>query len=376
MSFARSKRIPALVVVILIAVVTLMVIPYSQGNSSNLKSIGHSITQQLSFSQSQSTYKKIEHQDKAFQVSTVVYEKESSDNNKHSVLILSSIGSGKSYGGDRDFSKFLDVVRSIVNVRDSSKYEFSLGVQCNDENEFSVIKNAIDSVQDSLEPILSRIILVSAPKLEDQIGLSRGNRHNPKLQRLRRRLIAKSRNFLWTTALKNEQYIFFMDADMISLTENMVEYFVESDKDIVVPRVDTAGGIKDYDKNSWRGQRTKPTQKQLDLMDAGKWNDWDYVPHDVNDQIYHFSTFLKKDLVKHKGDLTYKFPLDSVGGAVLFAKSMVFKQGAIFPTSNIIGTTWDRSEGYDGIETEGLCYLAKPLGFSCWGMPNLVATHI
>jgi hypothetical protein len=26
-------------------------------------------------------------------------------------------------------------------------------------------------------------------------------------------------------------------------------------------------------------------------------------------------------------------------------------------------------EGYDGIETEGICFTAKTLGYKCWGMP-------
>ena len=33
------------------------------------------------------------------------------------------------------------------------------------------------------------------------------------------------------------------------------------------------------------------------------------------------------------------------------------------------------SPSYDGIESEGLCYLAKTLGFKCWAMPQLLARH-
>ena len=101
-------------------------------------------------------------------------------------------------------------------------------------------------------------------------------------------------------------------------------------------------------------------------MDNNQWDQWDYVPRDVQNNMYHFQTYIDNkdnEFELHKDDPDYIIPLDSVGGAVLFMKSIVIKQGVIFPTSLIVGTTWDRQEGYDGIETEGVCYLAKPLGF-------------
>ncbi|RLV93923.1 Vanadate resistance protein [Spathaspora sp. JA1] len=404
---SRSKRMQSLIVILLVSIVgfTVTYRQYHQDSSYSAASFseafkqtvlplhgeappavpgvtGHDSTAAAPASESAPihAYHKVEHTDKSYQISTVVYEKNTPSDleNKNSVIILSSIGNDRSYGNDRDFRKFLEVVNHIVKVKDTSKYEFSLGIQCNDETEYSNIKSIIASKQEELYSILSRITLVSAPFLEHQVGLTRENRHEDRLQRVRRRLIAKSRNFLWSTALKNEQYIFFMDADMISMTDHIVDHFVDSGKDVVVPRVATNGGNPDYDKNSWRGQRTKPNQQQLDLMDSNKWDEWDYTPFDVKHHIFHFETYLQDETAvqEHKAETNYIVPLDSVGGAVLFAKSIVFKQGAIFPTSNIIGTSWDRSEGYDGIETEGLCYLAKPLGFSCWGMPNIVAVHV
>ena len=143
-----------------------------------------------------------------------------------------------------------------------------------------------------------------------------------------------------------------------------------------MPRI-RRGDLSDYDRNSWRGKRTKPTLEQLQLMDENKWDQFDYVPRDIELEMFHFFNLDNKDeLTIDQQKLSYMVELDSVGGAVLFFKSYIFKQGAIFPTSYIIGTTWDRLEGYDGIETEGICYLAKPLGYRCWGMPNLVAHHV
>ncbi len=41
----------------------------------------------------------------------------------------------------------------------------------------------------------------------------------------------------------------------------------------------------------------------------------------------------------------------------------------------IVGTKWEHKEGWDGIETEGICYMAKALGYKCWGMPNEIIKH-
>ncbi|RLN96327.1 hypothetical protein BBJ28_00006757 [Nothophytophthora sp. Chile5] len=70
-----------------------------------------------------------------------------------------------------------------------------------------------------------------------------------------------------------------------------------------------------------------------------------------------------------------QLPLDSVGGSVLYVRADVHRQGVLFPPHYVIGSEWE-AEGYDGIETEGLCYIAHFLGFKCWGMPNDLIFHV
>jgi hypothetical protein len=44
----------------------------------------------------------------------------------------------------------------------------------------------------------------------------------------------------------------------------------------------------------------------------------------------------------------------------------------------VIGTEWDSAAvggGYDGIESEGLCYVAKVVGYTCWGLTRDIAVH-
>ncbi len=66
--------------------------------------------------------------------------------------------------------------------------------------------------------------------------------------------------------------------------------------------------------------------------------------------------------------------LDSVGATVLFVKANVHREGALFSVTPVVGAEWGH-EGYDGLESEGLCFLAKALGYKCWAMTKVVVSH-
>ncbi|CAK9439974.1 uncharacterized protein LODBEIA_P40740 [Lodderomyces beijingensis] len=321
--------------------------------------------------------------DEAFNFKKIEYEVKkkspsSSSHEKPTILILSTIGKSEPYGPDRSVDDFFKTIFTLLDGN-LSKFDFSIGILSNFRNEHDKVQKYLNKNNAKLSKYFSKMTLAHAPPLEEIAGVSREMRHEDAFQRVRRRLIAQCRNFLVSQALQNQQYILFLDTDIVSFDQapQLLDIFYNSKKDIIVPRVVIRGHDPnpDYDLNSWRGQRTKPTPEQLSLLDSDQWDKFDYVPMDVPDQMFHFKS-LSGNEDPEKLKLNHLEPLDSVGGAVLFMKSIIFRQGAIFPTSYIIGTTWDRSEGYDGIETEGICYLAKPLGYSCWGMPNIVAEHV
>ncbi|ABN65744.2 predicted protein [Scheffersomyces stipitis CBS 6054] len=293
------------------------------------------------------------------------------------VLIVSTIASNSGYGEGRTFVDFFDTISTLYQ---HDTHDISLAFLINSASEFSKVETIFNTNSSIYEnPALRKVTLLSAPFLEENSGFSRDQRHNDNVQRLRRRLIARARNFVLYTALHQEQYTLFLDADIIKLdhSDKVISTFINSKKDIIVPRI-IRDGNQDYDKNSWRGQRTKPDENQLEKMDDDRWEQWDYVPRDVPGKMYHFQNYVdnkNNEREQHLHEFEYAVPLDSVGGAVLFAKSVIYKQGVVFPTNYIIGTSWDRSEGYDGIETEGVCYIAKPLGYLCWGYPNILAYH-
>ncbi|EGV64049.1 hypothetical protein CANTEDRAFT_104804 [Yamadazyma tenuis ATCC 10573] len=300
---------------------------------------------------------------------------------RDTLLILSVVGGPESYGKDRSIGDFFETLNTIK----FPSTQVSLGLLVGDTAEFEAVvayfKQYFNSLSyQKMHEYIHKVTILTAPFIEESFSqIDRGDRHNDGVQRLRRRTIARSRNFVLNNVLAAEKFTLFVDSDIIAFQHrDMVKRFIKADHDIVVPRV-IRGDLSDYDKNSWVGERTKPNEEQLAKMDNGDWENWDYVPRDVTDKMVHFDTFLnnKKDLDKSapENSLDFSMKLDSVGGAILFVKSIIYKQGIQFPPNYIVGTTWDRLEGYDGIETEGLCYTAKSCNYSCWGMPNLVAEH-
>lgn len=302
-------------------------------------------------------------------------------------LILSSIGSKDAYGKDRTFDDLFATFQTLEGEKNS----ISLGFLVGNDDEYKKIVGAIHSyystllsmgrTSEDLRKFYARVTILSATFLDKDFKESdRDNRHADSVQRLRRRTIARARNFLLFNSLEAERYTLFVDSDIIEFEQkNMLQLFVDSKKDIIVPRISTAGGTEDYDRNSWKGTRTIPTAEQFEKMDENDWDNWDYVPRDEPGKVTHFFNLLeqiKKAPASDESKKTgYSVELDSVGGAVLFLKSIIYRQGIAFPPNYIIGTTWQRLEGYDGIETEGLCYVAKAVGYKCYGMPNVVAVH-
>lgn len=290
------------------------------------------------------------------------------------VLVMSSIGNEYAFGPERTFGDFIETIKTYEYDRSL----LSLGFLCGSEAVWDAAQMYLEDLKsrdDSFD--FARVTLVRETFIKESFG-----RHDDRneVQRIRRRLIARWRNFALLSALVDERYTLFMDADVFRIDNpDMLERFIRLEHDVAVPIVGRPGSTNDYDRNSWVGPRTRPTEDQMELFNEGKWEEAAYVPNDA-DQMRHLSNMVEdiENLPEDSPmrDLDYSEEVDSVGGAILFFKSLLFKQGAIFPPLYIIGADWDREEGYDGIETEGLCYIAKTMNYKCWAMPNLVGQHV
>ena len=156
------------------------------------------------------------------------------------------------------------------------------------------------------------------------------------IQVQRRSILAKSRNYLLSRALDDEDWVLWLDVDVIEYPPDIIERLVAAQKDIIQPHCVLEYGGATYDHNAWRdrGQRFLP-----DLREEG-------------------------EVVE----------LHGVGGTMLLVRADIHREGLIFPVSPYgKGNPLAREQGE--IETEGLGIMARDMGYRCWGMPRLEIRH-
>ena len=171
-------------------------------------------------------------------------------------------------------------------------------------------------------------------------------RWSPEWQVARRTVLARSRNHLLSRALVDEDWVLWIDVDVIDYPADIVERLLATGKDIVHPHC-----------------LMKPDNEPERTFDLNAWRDHGR---------------LRMDDLRSEGDLVL---LDAVGGTMLLIRADVHRDGLIFPPflygkksplvrSNVF---FPSSEGE--IETEGLGVMARDMGYECWGMPRLEILH-
>jgi hypothetical protein len=157
------------------------------------------------------------------------------------------------------------------------------------------------------------------------------------IQIQRRTVLAKSRNHLLFHALDDEDWVLWLDVDVIEYPPDLIERLLATGKYIVQPHCVLDYGGPTFDCNGWR--------------DRGR---------------------LHLDDLRDEGELV---ELDAVGGTVLLVRADVHRDGLIFPAF-LYGRENPRiREGRGELETEGLGILARDMGQVCWGMPRLEVIH-
>ena len=165
-------------------------------------------------------------------------------------------------------------------------------------------------------------------------GLHRGD---ARIQRERRSVLARSRNQLLMRAIQDEDWVLWLDVDLIAYPPDIIERLLRTDKSIVQPHCVLDYGGPTFDQNGWR--------------ERGR---------------YHLDDFRGGPAI---------VPLDAVGGTMLLVRADLHRDGLIFP-SVPYGAGHPKSRGGEGeIETEGLGILASDMGETCWGIPDLEILH-
>ncbi|ETO64546.1 hypothetical protein F444_17954 [Phytophthora nicotianae P1976] len=270
------------------------------------------------------------------------------DRDKDSVLIMCVFNDAESWGRGRSMKDFFKLIGSF----DYPKAKVSIALLTSSMTEFAKAK------------VLFGSYIAQYPRLSvifrndfSPGGLTRANRHDHSLQASRRRMLARYRNYALLSTMESwHQHVVWVDADITAIPSGLVLKMVQSGRDILEPMCvrNIRGKWFNYDSNAWVGQRKVRSA-----------NDKDFVPGPLNARSFHNLPDRSKPFV----------PLDSVGGTMLYVRADIHRQGVMFPVHYIIGSEWGR-EGYDGIETEGLCYSAHFLGYKCWGMPQDAIEHV
>ncbi|EMC99925.1 glycosyltransferase family 62 protein [Baudoinia panamericana UAMH 10762] len=192
---------------------------------------------------------------------------------------------------------------------------------------------------------------------DDDQGVSYEGRHNPAVQLTRRARLATLRNYLMLSALEDERHVLWLDADVAAISRDVVQTMLARSDSTPAAGIITARceqhNMENYDKNAWKITPETP------LGPVADGDREDAVRTLVDTRLF------VPAVIQGSGDDAI-MPLDSVGGAILYIRSGLVRQGLTFPPYNVVGTTWSQP-GWIGVETEGLCYVARQFeGGGCY----------
>lgn len=268
-------------------------------------------------------------------------------NSPEKILILTPV---------KDAEKYLPLYLELLGKLSYPKELISLGFLEGDSQD-----HTLGYIQHQLPRLNAYFRKASVWKKDYGFHIPAGMyRWTSSIQYKRRAVLAKSRNYLLSKALQDEDWVLWMDVDLIEYPADIIEQLLATKKEIVHPHAVKQYGGKSYDQNAW-------SHKGQHLM------------HDLKSQ---------GSLVKIHG----------VGGTMLLVKADIHREGLVFPPflfghrsslirdNNFLFREEDLIEifGLEGvlngqfqgeIETEGLGMMAYEMGYECWGMPQLEILH-
>lgn len=197
------------------------------------------------------------------------------------------------------------------------------------------------------------------------IGQGFSDRHDVKIQGIRRKLMGRARNWLLSTALKPyHSWVYWRDVDIEMCPGDILEFMMNFSGgfDVIVPNVwrplpTFLGREQPYDLNSWiespEGLKLAKSLNEDDVIVEGyaEYSTWRahlaYI-RDIN------------------GSPNEVVELDGIGGVSILAKASVFRHGSNFPAFTFMNHA----------ETEAFGKLTKQMGMNVGGLPHYTIWHI
>jgi hypothetical protein len=165
------------------------------------------------------------------------------------------------------------------------------------------------------------------------------------VQLRRRQILAQSRNELLERSLKDEDWVLWLDVDVVDYPLDIIEQLLSYGKDILHPHCVFDYGGRTFDRNAWREHKR-----------------------------IHMADVRGRELLA---------PLDAVGGTMLLVRADLHRKGLTFPVEpygqgnpRIRQPPDCHDPDHPGeIETEGLGIMALDMNTQCWGLPELEILH-
>lgn len=199
-----------------------------------------------------------------------------------------------------------------------------------------------DSLQELRPRLSKRVTRASLFKRDYGFRVPSGvPRWAPEIQQARRQILARARNQLLFRSLRDEDWVLWIDVDLVDYPADVLRRLIATGFEIVHPHCVTRPGGPTFDQNGWRDHGTKML---CDLRG--------------------------REAVR----------LDAVGGTMLLVKADLHRDGLIFPPFPYgLANPRIRPQhplwGQGEIETEGLGIMALDMKAQCWGLPGLEILH-
>ncbi|KAJ2826333.1 hypothetical protein FBU31_003475 [Coemansia sp. 'formosensis'] len=271
------------------------------------------------------------------------------DPDSDSILILTPMKNSAKY-----ITKYFELVERLEYPRDKISLAFLVSDSTDDTQKLLIKMQKKYQEEGPKEMQFKRFDIFQQDFF---YALPHDQRHSPGRQRERRIVMARARNYLWTRALGDEQWVVWIDGDLASYPSTIIRDLKAYDKDVIVPNCmfpNQNGNppYRVYDFNAWQ-----ETPESLAMIE--KLKDDDFLVEGYNSlKTYrkHLDDFDEKDTI---------VPLDGVGGTFTLVKAHVHRSGVGFPA-------WLFQHQ---VETEGFAKLAKVHGFGVYGLPHYNVHH-
>lgn len=237
----------------------------------------------------------------------------------------------------KDAEPFLDRYAELLEALDWPRERLSIGILEGDSRDGT--RQRLAQLRPRFEQRAGRVAIHSR---DYGVRLPEGvPRWAPAYQLVRRSILARARNQLLFRALDDEDWVLWLDVDLVDYPRASLHRLLASGCDLVMPRCVTVPGGPVFDRNAWGAKG------EIDFDHTG-------------------------------GERRIR--LDALGGTMLLVKADLHRDGLVFPCFRYgVGSSrirdahpvWGRGE----VETEGLGIMATDMGVQGWGLCDLEIVH-